>query len=223
MSVSRFLLPTCLAVILANPALAEICDYRPSHVLGGATSASAATTGGLVAASGGAAKAAGVYTLVHSTSGLTMIGGTWAGSSAAGTAGIIAGTGGTIGSTVAVLISPFTIAAAAGTAIVVGGFEGACYFTDTRITDYEEINAIMRDIAKTAPDDLYRYIPRRHGYEEAEIKIIGVNRHFTTYMVKDLYIVNGVLMHRKWGRNTELGMIGRITDLPQQKMAKSEP
>lgn len=198
----------------ASFAHAGPCDYRPSQLIGSAGATGAGVVAGGTAAAGGVAKAAGVYTLVNATSGLTMVGGTWAGASAAGTAGIIAGTSGVIGTTVAVITAPATIAAGAVATVVIGTFEGACYFTDTRITDYDEVNAIVRDISITAPASLYLYLPRGEG-RNAEIRVRDPNSsetRYNFYKVRNLYIVNGVLKHRDWGFNTTIGLVAKITD-----------
>ena len=56
-----------------------------------------------------------------------MLGSTVAGTSAAGTAGIIAGPAGFWGTLGAVVMSPFLIVPAAVTAVGIGVYEGACY------------------------------------------------------------------------------------------------
>lgn len=209
----RFVSYITLGLLIATSAYADVCDYRPSKTVGAIGATSGLIAGGATAAASGTAKAVGVYTLVHATSGLTMVGGTWAGASAAGTAGIIAGTGGIIGSSVAVILMPTVAIPAAIAAVGIAGYESACYFTDTRITDYDEIDIIVRDIALTAPSDLYRYEP---ATEHAPARIIvrdpdskEVRHH--TYLVENLYIVNGELMHRDWGPNTKIGVIAHIT------------
>lgn len=214
MRITCYLVLGLTASTWVSAAQAAVCDYRPSAVLGSAATTSTATIAGGAAALGAGAKAAGVYTLVHASSGLTMVGGTWAGASAAGTAGIIAGTGGVVGSTVAVLTAPATIVAGAAAAIGIGAFEGACYFTDTKITDYDEVDAIVRDIAVTAPPRLYEYFPAREGRQDAVIRVRDPDFdevRFDDYEVKNLYISNGVLRYRKIGLDRTIGIIGQIT------------
>jgi hypothetical protein len=83
---------------------ADTCDYRPSRILGDTVS-NAVVGGGIAASTAtGAASALGVYTLVNAGSGLTMLGSTLAGASGAGTIGIIAGTGGAIGTAGAIIL-----------------------------------------------------------------------------------------------------------------------
>jgi hypothetical protein len=199
--------------IMAASVEAGVCDYRPSEMIGAAASAALGTAASTVAVTGATANAVGVYTLVHATSGLTMVGGTWAGASAAGTAGIIAGTGGAIGTVVAVVTAPATITAAAIGGIVIGSFEGVCYFSDTRIVDYREVDAIVQNIAVTAPEELYLYFPARDGREDAFIRVRDPDSEearFDDYDVVDLYIVNGVLKHDGWVWNKTIGLIGEI-------------
>lgn len=226
MTIKRVLLQIAiLAACCGSVANAGVCDYRPSSLIGGAGSTAVGGGAAGVAVIGAGAKAAGVYTLVHAASGLTMVGGTWAGTSAAGTAGILAGTGGAIGTTVAVLTAPATLVAGAATAVVVGSFEGACYFADSRITDYDEINAIVANIAVTAPRHLFRYYAGPEGEQEAMIQVRRVpepepsddqstsedeEKIFDLYRVKNLYVVNGALKSRDWGPNTTIGLIGKI-------------
>ena len=66
----------------ASQVYAEICDYRPSQLTGDAITGAAVAGGAAVAAAGVGAKAAGIYTLVHASSGLTMLASTAGGASA---------------------------------------------------------------------------------------------------------------------------------------------
>lgn len=199
------------SVLLSTSAIAAVCDYRPSQVLGGGGAAVVASSAGAAAAAGGAAKLAGVYTLVHATTGATMVGGTWAGASAAGTAGIIGGTAGVFGTVVAAITAPVTIIAAGVTAASVAAYEGACYFTDTRITDYKEVNAVVADIATTAPKEDFQYTSGTTGDNNATVWIRspeGGDR----FNISDLYIENGVLRERGWGMNRTIGIVATISD-----------
>lgn len=198
-----------VSISLGTSVSAAVCDYRPSQVLGGSGAAVVAGGAGAAAAAGGAAKVAGVYTLVHATTGATMVGGTWAGASAAGTAGIIGGTAGIIGTVVAIVTAPVTIIAAGVTAASVAAYEGACYFTDTRITDYAEVNALVADIAATAPLEDFQYSPGSAGDNNGTVWIRspeGGDR----FNISDLYIENGVLKERGWGMNRTLGIVATI-------------
>jgi hypothetical protein len=118
-----------LSGFLAQPAMADVCDYRPSQLIGGATTGAVAGTTGTAAATGIGLKAAGVYTLTHATTGAAMLGSTAAGASAAGTTGIITGSAGFLGTAGAVLLSPFVIIPAAVTVVGLGAYEGGCYLS----------------------------------------------------------------------------------------------
>lgn len=116
-----------LAVALAasNPALAGVCDHRPSEsvaALGGAIA------GGAAVAANTAMSAAGFYSITHATTGAAMLGSTAAGSSAAGTTGIIAGSAGVAGTVGAVALSPITLAAGAAAVVGAGAYEGLCWW-----------------------------------------------------------------------------------------------
>lgn len=115
------------SVILTQPAMADICNYRPSELIGAGGSTAVAGSTAATAATGTGMKAAGLYTLTHASSGAVMLGSTAAGSSAAGTVGIIAGSAGFLGTVGAVLMSPLVIIPAAVTAVGVGIYEGGCY------------------------------------------------------------------------------------------------
>lgn len=108
---------------------AGACDYAPSKLLKGGAAAGGATAG-----TGIGLKALGFYTLEHAGSGAIMLGSTAPGASAAGTVGIIGGSGGFLGSAAAFLMNPVTIAA--GVTLGVGAlvYEGACRWAskDTR-------------------------------------------------------------------------------------------
>jgi hypothetical protein len=118
-----------LTGFLSQTAIADVCDYRPSKLIGGSATGAVAVSTGAVATTGVGLKAAGIYTLTHATTGAAMLGSTAAGASAAGTTGIIAGSAGLLGSAGAVLLSPFIIIPATVAAVGVGAYEGGCYLT----------------------------------------------------------------------------------------------
>ncbi len=115
--------------IISQSAFGEICDYTPSHLIGGEATVAVEGAAVATAAAGVGMKAAGLYAITHATTGAAMLGSTAAGASAAGTTGIIAGSAGLMGTVGAVLMSPFVIIPAAVVAVGVGAYEGACYFT----------------------------------------------------------------------------------------------
>ena len=83
------------------------------NVLGALAASSAATGAGM--------KAVGLYSIVNATTGATMLASTAAGSSAAGTVGILAGTSGVIGAVGGFLMAPAVIV---GSSCVVAAIYG---------------------------------------------------------------------------------------------------
>ena len=144
------------ACLVSSPALAGICEYRLSELIGSDATTVIGGSGAAVAGASVAAKAAGVYVLVHSTSGATMLGSTLAGSSAAGTVGIIGGSAGVLGTIGAIVTAPVTLVAAGVTAVGVGVLEGGCYFADERITDYQEVLAILQAAEPNVDPSLFK-------------------------------------------------------------------
>lgn len=199
-----------ITMMLAPTAEAETCDYRPSRILGG-TASSAVIGGGLgVGAATGTASALGIYTLVNAGSGLTMLGSTMAGASGAGTIGIIAGTGGAVGTAGAVILNPFVWVPAAIIGVGGGGFEAACAFlVDERITEYDDVLAIMRSFATHADPKYFQLV---ENAIPAFIRISTGDGKWVRYNIEDLYIVDGMLKHRDWGPNTQIGRVVLLSD-----------
>lgn len=130
---------------------------------------------------------------------LTMLGLTAAGTSAAGTVGIVAGTGGTIGAVTAFLLAPVTLAVAAVTVVGVGAFEGACYFQVERVTDADAVHKILIDVASR--DDTVDI----KQFNDGIALVLKNSTGDINYLLEKLYIADGSLMHRDWGSNTNLG------------------
>ncbi|RID93352.1 hypothetical protein D2N39_00005 [Gemmobacter lutimaris] len=162
--------------------------------------------------------AAGYYTLVHATTGATMLGSTAAGASAAGTVGIIAGTGGGIGAVAAFITAPATIVVAGVAAVGTGGFEVVCYFKDERITDYDEVLERLKLLEKSNPE-LVRFTYGGVNPKLSEV-VLKTSEGEKRYKIKKLYIVNGMLMHRDWGRNTKIGQLAFIVAPPPESGKK---
>jgi hypothetical protein len=114
-------------ISMTAPAFSDgLCDKRPSKLISSAGATATAATGSAVGSAGAAGTALGLYTLPHSVSGLTMLGSTAGGASAAGTVGIMGGTAGAIGSTAAVVLNPIVWGTALAIAVGTVAFEGAC-------------------------------------------------------------------------------------------------
>ena len=120
----KLLMALIATAFVSHAAFADVCDHRPSKLIAGKAVSTAA---GGTAVAGVGMKAAGFYTLVHSASGATMLASTAAGSSAAGTVGIIGGTAGVVGSVGAFLMSPVVIGGALVVATGAAVYEGGCY------------------------------------------------------------------------------------------------
>lgn len=193
-----------------NAANAGACDYRPSQLIGGFGAGVLATTGLGTTAAGLAAKGAGFYTLKHAITSATMLGSTAGGASAAGTVGIMGGTAGFVGTAAGLLMAPATIIVSAVTAAGIGGYEGACYFYDERVTEYMEVLKVLELIAVNA-DPAYLRLEFDPMNRESAILVLSDGAEGTQrYSVEDLYIVNGVLKHRDWGLNTVIGKVGFV-------------
>lgn len=103
-----------------------VCQYQSSRLVGEVTATAAAGIGSAVAAIGAGLQLAGFYTLTHATAGVTMLASTAAGASAAGTVGIIGGTGAGIGAAAGILMAPAVIGAGALAAVGIVVLEGSC-------------------------------------------------------------------------------------------------
>ena len=190
------------------------CGYRPSNLIGGAGAGAAATAATATAAAGAGAKAAGFYTLTHAVTGATMLGSTAGGASAAGTVGIMGGTAGAVGAVGAFLMAPATIVAGA---IIGGGtavFEGACYFAIDRLDDPELILAVVKNLALQSDANYFELVEAADGtaaiYLATEVEPNGKVMERNKYSVEKLYIEDGVLKHKDWGPNTQLGKVGYL-------------
>lgn len=106
---------------------ADVCDYRPSNVIGKGSTALIAGGSGAAAATGAGMKVAGIYAITNATTGAAMLGSTAVGASAAGTTGIIAGSAGALGAIGTALMSPIVIIPAAAVAVGAAAYEGGCH------------------------------------------------------------------------------------------------
>lgn len=200
------------AQVEGDPTTAEaVCDYRPSYLLGGEAAAAIATGGTSTAAAGSGMVLAGFYTLTHSTSGLTMLGSTMAGSSAAGTIGIIGGSGGLVGAASAILMAPATIISAAAVSVVTIGFEGAClYLVDERITEFDQVLQIVEGLAQNADPNYFMLISASGDPEDSQVLIRNEDGRMDIFDVEHLFIVDGFLKYDSWTLNTTIGRVGFV-------------
>ncbi len=191
-------------MICAGTSAASLCEYRPSVIAGAMSSgtAKAAAAGEI------AIRDSGFYTLVYNDSGFTLLGTTLATTAASGTVGIITGAGGVLGTVGAVLMAPATLIAGGVALVGVGGLEAACYFTDERVTDYDAVLVLMEHFAANHPEDRFALVRGMEGRNDDAILIWNPRRgEQDRYLVSELYVVNGTLMHRRMGPNRNLGQI----------------
>jgi hypothetical protein len=201
---TRFLLPLALfAVSTALPAdaVAGVCDYRPSRLIGQAgAAASMAVSGGAAVAEAGL-QVAGYYSLLQGGSALSLLGAATGGASAAGTAGVMAGAGQAIGGAAAILTAPATVVVGAVTFAGAGAYEGFCYFRVERVDDPDAVLEILQSIA--AHDPAVSIVATERGLE-MELTEAGATR---LYPLGKLYLEEGRLRYRDWGPNTDLGTV----------------
>lgn len=193
-------------LLLPGAVLADACTHRPSELVRSGTETAVAGVRG--AAAGIASRAEGAFTFTNAMTGMTML------SSNAGSTGVLGQIGsaaGAIGGAAAsVIAAPATVAAGAVAAVGLGAYEGWCYFRDERITDYDEVLALMQAIAASADPTHFR-IEGGDGRRDAQVVIADGQGGESRHDVRRLYIVNGDLMSRDWGRNSALGHVGYAT------------
>ena len=233
------LLGSLFAVALGSSAAAELCDYRPSALVGAGASVAKQPSGAALQTAGSAAKAAGFYTLTQVVSGgtVTAAGAAGAGAAATGTTGVL----GSMGGVAAVLTAPATII---GAAIVGGGsliYEGYCYYAvDDRRTSPEEVLPVLQNLSENADPDFLRVVdltvaPEQmddsvtpEDLETGETHLLKLakswNTHgrpmtWTSYRVSRLYIVNGQLRYKDFGRDTRIGDLGFVIAQPEDAPA----
>jgi hypothetical protein len=209
-----------LFACIGSEVSADVCDFRLSS-LAGSKAADAVISGGSATLAGPAVmQVAGLYFIPHSTSGALMLGSTLPGVSAAGTVGIIGGSG-FAASALAILTAPLTLAVAGGTVVGVGALEAGCfYYVDEKIMAPKDVLNVLLEVDKTADDQLFKLFlvgaeAMRLTGERTRIRIPNAEGGFSFYYLENLYIVNGDLFHRDWLRNTRLGSVAAaVTDAP---------
>ena len=179
----------------ATASIAGICDYRPSLL-----TASPSSGNGVAANSRMAT--AGFYTLPRAVTGMTML------KSTTETVGKIGGTSAIISTTAGLLSSPVVVTGAAIAAVGIGGYEGVCFFKDNRVTEYAAVDLVVKNIGTNANPDIFQYV--EGPLQQSRIRLLGENNQWQTYMVANLYLVNGTLMHRDRFRNTTIGAVGFV-------------
>jgi len=192
-----------LALILGTTtAEASICDYRLSSLI--QRRGSPAMEAERAATATPEDQGPVLYFTVNPRTGETSLGATGSGSP---NDGFLTRTARVLGSAVAVVTRDSPLVSAGG-AVAGAGIEALCYFRDERITDYDDVLAVLETVSLTMPPDLFAVI--EPGLERRDA-FVRLNRNdgydAVEYQVKDLYIVNGQLRHRNWGVNDIVGDI----------------
>jgi hypothetical protein len=145
------------------------------------------------------ARAAGHYALSNPVSGLAM-----AGTAAETAGGLAAGAAGVAGTVGAIVTAPVTLTVGAVTLGAAGAYEGACYFSVERVTDEDEVRRILVNVALNDPE--IGIVPG----EDGDRLVLSRGGEERSFLVRKLYIADGVLKHRDWGPNTDLGTVAYI-------------
>ena len=161
---------------------------------------------GAVATGGGAvAGAVGEYALVNAQTGLTMLGSAVA---EGGVAGLASGASGFLASALGFLTAPATIIAGSVTAVALGSYEGACYFAVERVTDPELVTGILRSMEAGAdPDRFILVTPEATGELTLVLRDPATPEEVQSYEVRNLYIADGMLIHRQRLLNERIGKV----------------
>ncbi|MCU0855148.1 MAG: hypothetical protein MUF63_09645 [Rhodobacteraceae bacterium] len=201
---SPFLIAIAATGLSVSPAAASVCDYRPTEVLRSDGASSVVSE----VRERGADLAGGIFTFTNTVTGASLLGGGTGGTALSQLGGAATAVG---NGAAAVLAAPGTVVAGAVAAVGIGAYEGLCFFRDHRVTDYDDVLAVMTAIASVADPAFFRVEDVAGGNEAAMVVIGDGSGRQDAYAVRKLYIVNGVLMHREWGLNRELGDVGFAT------------
>lgn len=202
---TKLTMTAALCAVAGQGALAGPCDYRPSKVVAATASAAAEQV-----------KAVGAYALTSAVTGGSMMGAsTAAGTGAAATTGTAAGSGasattaagsahGAIGSALA---GTSSVVVAAAAAVGLAGYEGLCYFSDRKVTKYNEILGVMRSVAANSDPAAFRLDEGKPGKQNATVTVLDEKGQPKSYPVGKLYIENNKLMFSKMGKDEVVGNI----------------
>lgn len=205
-------------------AYAGPCDYRPSKMVAGAASAV-----------GEQVKAVGAFALTNAATGGSLIGTSAATAGASGTAaastaaaGTAAGSGTTAttaagsahGALGAALSGSASVVVAAAAAVGLAGYEGLCYFSDRKVTKYNEILGVMRNLAANADPAVFSLNEGSPKKQDATITVQDETGKPVSFPVSKLYIENNKLMFSKMGRDE---VVGNIDFVPKETEPVAAP
>lgn len=209
------------ALIAVTPSigLAAACDYKPSKLFGRVTSTT--TDAGAAHVSADVANtAAGSYTLLHAQSGTSLLNRAVSGRSVSGTVAAASGASGILATLASIATAPVTLIAGAVTAVAVGSYEGACYFSVERVTDNDKILTILQDMERTAnPDYFWIETPEDADGPVIYVRDVEDANVLKSYEVERLYIADGLLKHRDRALNTTIGKVIYVEPEPVDSTA----
>lgn len=187
-----------LAMLTALPSLAwaeGVCANKPSKLAGAAVDRA-----GDVARTG--ARVAGNYMLMHPGQSVKLVTGAAGTVSSATTAA--GGVGGLAASVTAVVTAPVTLVVGAVAFAAVGSYEGLCYFQVERLTDPDEVRAIVDSITETDP------LVWTRNTNKGPVMVVAGPEGEQVYPIRKLYIADGLLKVRDWGLNSTLGPVAYV-------------
>ncbi|WP_425070697.1 hypothetical protein [Sagittula sp. S175] len=195
-----------MAVMVGGPAVAEgrdLCAYKPSVMAEAAADKAGAALAGTGQAAKAGARAAGNWMLMHPGQSVSMVSSA-AGAASGAASGAAAGAGGLAASVGAIVTAPVTLVAGAVTFAAVGSYEGLCYFKVERVTDADEVRAIIDNISATDP------LVWTRNTNKGPVMVLAGPEGETVYPIKRLYIADGMLKVRDWGLNSTLGPVAYV-------------
>ena len=90
-----------------------------------------------------------------------------------------------------------------------GGFEAGCaFFVDDRITEYADVLSVLQSFEAHADPDYFKLV---EGAIPPFIELKDSDGNFQRYNIDALYIVDGMLKHRDYGPNTNIGRVVLLT------------
>ena len=78
------------------------------------------------------------------------------------------------------------------------------FLVDERITEYEEVLAVLESFSAHADPEYFRIVTNAIP---AFISLSDGEGSWTRYDIEDLYIADGMLKNRDWGPNTKIGRV----------------
>ncbi|EBA10523.1 hypothetical protein [Sagittula stellata] len=194
-----------LAMMAALPSLAwaeGVCANKPSKLAGAAAERAGTVLSGAGDVAKSGAKAAGNYMLMHPGQSVKLVTGAAGTVSSATTAA--GGVGGLAASVTAVVTAPVTLVVGAVAFAAVGSYEGLCYFQVERVTDPDEVRAIIDSITETDP------LVWTRNTNKGPVMVLAGPDGEQVYPIRKLYIADGMLKVRDWGLNSTLGPVAYV-------------